>query len=122
MHTTCLDLTLDIKYTTITLFWLDINVVWYFYGSCLTRCALDTNRTLIPKGNKRHLVGETSHIVYTKHLPARGRSFTHQSLVREDVLSVRQIRYRTPIGEYVIGTFPNTLLPLDTRWPPLPPS
>ena len=33
MHTTCLDLTLDIKYTTITLFWLDINVVWYFYGS-----------------------------------------------------------------------------------------
>ena len=33
MHTTCLDLTLDIKYTTITLFWLDINVVWFFYGS-----------------------------------------------------------------------------------------
>ena len=33
MHTTCLDLTLDIKYTTITLFWLDIYVVWYFYGS-----------------------------------------------------------------------------------------
>ena len=48
--------------------------------------------------------GETSHIVYTKHLPARGRSFTHQSLVREDVLSVRQIQYRSPIGEYV-GSF-----------------
>ena len=26
-------MTLDIKYTTITLFWFDINVVWYFYGS-----------------------------------------------------------------------------------------
>ena len=30
---TFLDLTLDINYTTITLFWFDINVVWYFYGS-----------------------------------------------------------------------------------------
>ena len=30
---TCLDLTLDIKYKTITLFWFDINVVWPFYGS-----------------------------------------------------------------------------------------
>ena len=30
---TCLDLTLDIKYKTITLSWFDINVVWSFYGS-----------------------------------------------------------------------------------------
>ena len=51
-------------------------------------------------GNKRHLVGKTSHI-YTKRLPARGRSFTHQTLVREYVLSARQIRYRSTKGEYV---------------------
>ena len=52
-------------------------------------------------GNKRHLVGEDiTHHLY-QALPARGRSFTHQPLVREDVLSARQIRYRSTIGEYV---------------------
>ena len=61
-------------------------------------CRLDTSR----QGNK--VSGRAGkHIIYTNHLPARGRPFIHPTLAREDVLSARRIQDRAATSEYVVS-------------------
>ena len=80
-----------------------------------TRCTLDT--LIIEPYNPGEREGK--HIVSTKHLPTRGRSFIHPTLAREDVFSTEPMRGST-ISEYVVSHTLGTYMLVHASPPLLP--